>query len=238
MQGEEILEAVRGHRGAEAYALCFLGQLRGMLGQREAAREMILKGVADRQELGDLPGAAMSRGEGLGYFVEMVRGDWQAGEHELRQGFETLESMGDKNYLAITAGWLAHCLCAQGRDDEADQFASVCERSAAKSWIAAQVLWRGARAMLLARSGNIDAGEALAREAVDLALRTDRVDTQTDALMDLAAALRVSGRSAEAIPIVADALRRYEQKEVHPAAARARALLEELSPTVAKEAPI
>jgi class 3 adenylate cyclase/tetratricopeptide (TPR) repeat protein len=235
VQGEEILEAVRGHRGAEAYAICFLGQLRGMLGQREAAREMIRRGVADRQELGDLPGAAMSHGEGLGYFVEMVRGDWRAGEQELRQGFEALESMGDKNYLAITAGWLAHCLYAQERYDEADDFADVCERSAAKSWIAAQVLWRGARAMLLARRGNVEAGEALAREAVDLALRTDRVDTQTDALMDLAEVLRVGGRGVEAVPIVADALRRYEAKEVRPAAARARALLEELAPTAAEE---
>lgn len=33
----------------------------------------------------------------------------------------------------------------------------------------------------------------------------------------------------------ADALRRYELKEVHPAAARARALLEELAPTAAEE---
>jgi len=236
-QGEAILEAVRGHRGAEAYAMCFLGQLRGMLGQREAAREMILRGVADRQELGDLPGAAMSRGEGLGYFVEMVRGDWRAGEHELRQGFEALESMGDKNYLAITAGWLAHCLYAQDRLDEAEPFAAICEQSAAASWIAAQVLWRGARAMLLARRGKVDAGEVLAREAVDLALRTDRVDTQTDALMDLAEVLRVGGRSAEAVPFVADALRRYERKEVRPAAARARALLEELAPAAAEESP-
>ena len=185
---------MRGHRGAEAYALCFLGQVRGMLGQREAAREMILKGVADRQELGDLPGAAMSRGEGLGYFVEMVRGDWQAAERELRQAFEELESMGDKNYLAVTAGWLAHCLYALGRYDEADECAGVCENSAAKSWVAAQVLWRGARAMLLARGGDVEAGEALAREAVDLALETDRVDTQTEALMDLAEVLRVGGR--------------------------------------------
>jgi hypothetical protein len=52
--------------------------------------------------------------------------------------------MGDKNYLAITAGWLAHCLYAQERYDEVDDFARVCENSAAKSWIAAQVLWRGA----------------------------------------------------------------------------------------------
>jgi hypothetical protein len=76
--------------------------------------------------------------------------------------------------------------------------------------------------MLLARRGDIERGEALAREAVDLALRTDRVDTQTDALMDLAEVLHVCGRQGEAVPVVEDALRRYELKEVVPAAARAR----------------
>jgi tetratricopeptide (TPR) repeat protein len=175
--------------------------------------------------------------EGLGYFVEMVRGDWLAGERELRQGYEELAAMGDKNYLAITAGWLAHCLYALGRYDEAERFAAVCEGSAAKHWAAAQVLWRGARAMLLARRGDVEAGEALGNEAVDLALRTDRVDTQTDALMDLAEVLRVGGRGAEAVPIVEDALRRYEAKEVLPAAARARALLGELQHRVPEETP-
>ena len=62
-------------------------------------------------------------------------------------------------------------------------------------------------------------------------------DTQTDALMDLAEVLRVAGRGAEASPIVADALRRYERKEVLPAAARARALLEELAPSGDAQAP-
>ena len=235
-QGEEILERVQGHRGAEAYALCFLGQTRGLLGQREAAREMILKGVADRRELGDFPGAAMARAEGLGQFVEMTRGDWHAAEQELRHGFEELSSMGDKNYLAIVAGWLAHCLYHLGRYDQASECAAVCESSAAKNLIAAQVLWKGAQGMLLARGGDVEAGEALAREAVDIALRTDRFDTQTDALMDLAEVLRVGGRAAEAIPVVADALRRYERKEVLPAAARAQALLDELTSGVAAEA--
>jgi len=208
--------------------MCFLGQLRGMLGQREAAREMIVKGVADRRELGDLPGAAMARAEGLGYFVEMVHGDWAAAEVELRHGFDELTSMGDKNYLAIVAGWLAHCLYRLGRLDEADECATVCERSAAKNLIAARVLWSGGRAVLLAHRGDLKGGEALAREAVAIALATERADTQTDALMDLAEVLRIAGREAEAIPVVEDALQRYEAKEVLPAAARARALLQEL----------
>jgi hypothetical protein len=51
--------------------------------------------------------------------------------------------------------------------------------------------------------------------------------------MDLAEVLRLAGRPAEAVPVVADALRRYEAKEVRPAAARARALLEEPASTPA-----
>jgi class 3 adenylate cyclase/tetratricopeptide (TPR) repeat protein len=229
VEGSEVLERVRGHRGAEAYALCFLGQLRGMLGERDAAREMILKGVADRQVLGDLPGAAMSRGEGLGYFIEMVRGDWPAAERELRRAYDELSSMGDKSYLSLTAGWLARCLYALGRYEEADELATTSELATARSWIAAQVTWRGVRALLLAQRGDVEAGERLAREAVELALRTDRTDTQTSALMDLVEVLLVAGRREEAIPIVIDALERYERKEVLPAAARARALLDELT---------
>ena len=88
--------------------------------------------------------------------------------------------------------------------------------------------------MLLASQGDLDGGEGLAREAVDLALRTDRVDIQTDALMDLAEVLRVAGRPAEAAPIVSDAIRRYDLKEVHPAAARARAYLAGLEAAAAR----
>ena len=227
-EGLEILETVRGHRGAEAFAFCFLGQLRGMLGQTDAAREMIERGVAARQELGDLPGAAMSHGEGLGYFVDMVRGDWHGAERELRSGYETLRAMGDKNYLAVTAGWLAHALIALDRDAEAEGLVEECKQAAARSWVAPQVLWRGAEAVLMARRGAVPAGEVLARGAVDLALQTDRVDTQTDALMDLAEVLRIAGRASEAANVVEDALRRYEHKEVLPAAERARRRLTEL----------
>ena len=46
--------------------------------------------------------------------------------------------------------------------------------------------------------------------------------------MSLAEVLRVGGRPAEAVPVVEDALRRYEHKQVVPAANRARVLLDEL----------
>jgi hypothetical protein len=90
--------------------------------------------------------------------------------------------------------------------------------------------------MLLARRGDVERGEALARQAAEAALLSERVDTQADALMSLAEVLLVDGRRSDAAPFVADALRRYEQKEVVSASLRARSLLRELAPNGAREA--
>ncbi len=227
-EGLEIQASLRGHAGAEAFATCFLGQLHGMLGKTESAREMIERGIATRRTLGDLPGAAMTQAEGLGYFCSMVIGDWERALRDLEQGHAALREMQDRNYLAVTCGWIAHALLELGRTDDAMRFVDECRAAAADGWVAAQVLWRGAAARIAVRRGDAAQADRLAREAVDLALRTDRVDTQTDALMDLADVLRVLGRPAEAADAAAQALARYERKEVLPAAARARLLIADL----------
>ena len=194
-QGLPLLERMHGHAGAEANAMCFLGQLRAMLGQTDAAIEMIQRGVSAREKLGDVPGAAMARAEGLGYFVAHLAGDWETAEREFRRGYDRLLGMGDKNYLAVTAGWLAHTMLEQGRDDDAATYAAASRAAAARDWMAAQVLWRGAEAVVQARRGRLEAGEALAREAVSIAMATDRVDTRADAQLDLVAVLRLGGQS-------------------------------------------
>ena len=79
-----------------------------------------------------LPRRGMASAEGLGYFVEMVRGDWSAAEVELRRGYDELSAMGDKNYLATVAGWLAHCTYRLGQYDQATAFAEACEGAAAR----------------------------------------------------------------------------------------------------------
>ena len=182
---------------------------------------MILKGVADRRELGDFPGAAMASAEGLGYFVEMVRGDWSAAEVELRRGYDELSAMGDKNYLATVAGWLAHCTYRLGQYDQATAFAEACEGAAARTRSPLRCSERGARDAARTQRRR-RRGRGARTHAVDVALGTDRADTQTDALMSLAEVLRVGGRPAGGRPVVEDALRRYEHKEVVPAANRAR----------------
>jgi hypothetical protein len=58
-----------------------------------------------------------------------------------------------------------------------------------------QMLWRQARAKVLARRGNIAEAERLAREAIAIGAATEMPDTQADAQSDLAEVLTRTGRT-------------------------------------------
>ena len=87
------------------------------------------------------------------------------------------------------------------------------ERATAPDDLSAGVQWRGVRAKLLARRGDDEAAEALAREAVALAEETDFPVLRADALLVLA---EVAGEGR------AEAIRLYEEKGNVAAAERAR----------------
>jgi ATP/maltotriose-dependent transcriptional regulator MalT len=76
----------------------------------------------------------------------------------------------------------------------------------------AHVGWRRVRAKLLARRGDVEAAERLAREATTSAARTDFLDLRARAVADLAEVLRLAGRSEESAAAVREAFRLYEQK--------------------------
>jgi tetratricopeptide (TPR) repeat protein len=87
------------------------------------------------------------------------------------------------------------------------------------------VQWRAVRAKLLARAGESEEGERLAREAVSLAEETpDFLLLRGDALLDLAEVLVATGRPTEAVPAIEKALQLYERKGnvVSASAARGR----------------
>jgi hypothetical protein len=85
------------------------------------------------------------------------------------------------------------------------------------------VLWRVVRAPLLARAGHLAEAEALARSAVSLALQTEAVDLQADALAELAGVLKMAGKAGDARGHIADAIHLFSQKGNVVAAGRARA---------------
>ncbi len=125
------------------------------------------------------------------------------------------------------AGYLAEALYRQERFEESGNYAKFSAEVAAPEDLATQVLWRGVSAKLLARQGNLEDAERVAREAVELIRRADDPIDQAYALMDLGEVLRMAGKHDEAALAAAQALRLYEQKGDVVSAAVARNLVDE-----------
>src|SRR5207245_9376941 len=90
------------------------------------------------------------------------------------------------------------------------------------------ILWRQAKAGVLARRGELQAAEALAREAVEHAEQTDMLNNQAGARLSLAAVLELAQRHDDAFAAVEEALALYERKGNVAMVERARARLAEL----------
>jgi tetratricopeptide (TPR) repeat protein len=137
--------------------------------------------------------------------------------------------MGERAFLSTTAAFLARAIYAQGRDDEAEHFAEQSAELAATGDLATHVLWRGVRARILAKRGSVEEAEALARDAVTLAEKSDFLDIRADSLVDLGLVLRESRRYEQARAAVSEALRLYVLKGNSVSARTARSSLADLS---------
>ena len=91
----------------------------------------------------------------------MLAGDLATAEAELRRDYDTLERMGETNYISTTAALLAEVLYRQGDLEGAEEHTRISEELAAQDDVSSQFRWRGVRAKILASRG--DAAEA--REA-------------------------------------------------------------------------
>ncbi|TML45339.1 MAG: zinc-ribbon domain-containing protein [Actinobacteria bacterium] len=210
-------------RQVEAIALLEQGPLLAMCGRFSEARELFLRGKEIIEDLG-LPivaaGASQER-----FDVEMLAGDPEAAEVELRRACEILEQLGEKGFLSTRAACLAHALCAQGRYEAAGPFIEIAVEAGSEDDSATQALWRAARAKVLTREGDVDQALRLAREAVAIVAQTDWLNTRGDALLDLAEVLDLAQRPDEAAPVIAEAIHLYEQKGNIVAAEKAEQLL-------------
>lgn len=228
------LESARagGSRRVEAAALLVLATCAAFDGRFEQARELLAEATTIDEELGG------GRGSGFQYtpagVIELLAGDAPRAEAVLRAGYETLREMGDAWFLCGVAAELADALWLQGRDDEAYDFTQLSEEMVGEEVLVAQMMWRGARAKVLARRGQAEEAEALAREGVAIIEATDYVLYHADALADLAEVLRLQNRVHEAVTAAEEALKLYEQKGVVVAARTQQALLEELRSSTAE----
>ena len=122
---------------------------------------------------------------------------------------------------------LAQALLGLGRDDEAEQWLERGRETAPSEEPLPQILWRQVRGKVLARRGELQEGERLAREAVALAGETDMLNAHADSLIDLAEVLVLAGRDPRAELDCALAL--YERKGNLVMAERTRSRLAELA---------
>ena len=218
-----IQTEARGDPALEAVTHAMIGALEAQAGAFDEARACCARSRAIAEEFGLRAWlAALPLYSGP---IELLAGAPAAAERELRAGYDTLVEMGDLGRLSTEAAFLAQAVYVQGRYEEAESLTGVSEGAATPDDVFSQIAWRGVRSKALARRGEVEQAERLAREAVALAKGTDGLTLHGDALLDLAEVLRAAGRPDEAEAAVERALALYERKGNVVSATRARAAL-------------
>ena len=115
-------------------------------------------------------------------------------------------------HFASLVPLLADALHAQGRVSDVAPFLERAARWTLADDVDAQMGLLRTRAKLLADQGDLDAAKRLAQEAVELAARTDYLNTHATVLTDLAGVLELAGRREEAVAAIEQALALYERK--------------------------
>jgi class 3 adenylate cyclase/tetratricopeptide (TPR) repeat protein len=203
---DELDEADRrnpGLRGWRAWALALLGRIeesRALLA--EVREEMVERGAT---ALGSMVGV-------VGVRIELLAGDPAAAVALGEEGCRLLNEMGQLAVLSTAAGNLAQAYYELGQLEEADAWAGRADELGSSDDAATQMLWRQARAKVLARRGDYAQAESLAREAVTIGETTEALNDQADTYADLAEVLSLAGRHPEAAAALEEALTRYEQK--------------------------
>ncbi|HWI10701.1 MAG TPA: tetratricopeptide repeat protein, partial [Burkholderiaceae bacterium] len=216
-------------RQVEGIVICTLAHLLAMNAEFDKARELYRRGRALLRDLGQGVNAAST---GLDVArVEWLAGDLVAAERELRGDLDFLAQRGETFFLPTMAAQLSRIVRDLGDADEALALSKTAEEAATEDDTASQVLWRVARATLVARHGDLAEAEALARRAVELSGGTDAPIFQADALVELASVLSLGGRVDEARTTLGAALGLYTDKGDIVSAARAAALADRLEPS-------
>jgi tetratricopeptide (TPR) repeat protein len=224
-QCRELLERGKGDKKAMSTALFVQAELEAGLGRFEQAREHIAQAKALLQEVGATVWMAgpLTQFTGL---VELWAGDPVAAERELRWGYEELNKINEGAWRPTVVDILAEAVFAQGRLDEAETLTQVSEQIAGTEDLYSQVMRRAVSAKVLARRGQVEEAERLARESVNLAAETDFLQLRGRAWMSLAEVLRLAGRDEEAEAAIEEALRFFELKAYPAGVERARRVLE------------
>ena len=207
---EWLTEAqARSMRSLEATALTVLARVAALKRDTDTARQLVRSANSITSDLGEsLTQAADCITQAL---IEVIDDNLETAEDLLRSGYRQLEEMGGTRPRASVAASLARVVYLRGRSDEAEELTRLCEQITPPDQLDAQIRWRSVRAVTVARS-DPEEGERLAKEALRLADRTDQLDSQAEARIDLAEVLRLGGRRREAARELERAIDLYRAK--------------------------
>ena len=224
----DYLDEIGNHPQGKAEILLNLAGLQAMQDDFPAAQATLDSAKALLETLGPTMTAIMLQPAAL---VAMLAGDPATAEMYLRLEYESLQSMGERRFLATTAAILARAIAAQGpgRYDEAIRLITI-SREAAPDDTSAQVIGWGLHARILADRGRYREAEELARSAADLAAQTDFLSDHADALLELSHVLAAAGRAAEAHSAATRALDLYQRKGNLPGARESLRYLTQSTP--------
>jgi class 3 adenylate cyclase/tetratricopeptide (TPR) repeat protein len=222
---EQLLYESAGKPVLEVMVTVVLANLLDMAGNSAEAQELMERGRGLRDP----------RDESIWFFplnfilLTKIIDDPVTAERELRWGYDLHKGAGETYPFGWIAAVLARAICLLGRGEEAERLTYEAESASRSNDVLVHILWRAARALVLARRGEFRAAEALAREAVAFASESDFLVAHGDALMDLTDVLILAEQPGEAAIEVAKAVQLFERKGNVVSAARARSLLQKLS---------
>jgi tetratricopeptide (TPR) repeat protein len=192
---DEIHADARSNARVEMIVLESRARLEAMRGSVDDARKALEKArvVAADHGLAVLRTSRVATSMAM---VELVAGEPAVAEAIARPSCEALEEAGELGSLSSATPVLVDAVYAQGRDEEALALSERWrpERLTVPEDVDAQVGWRRVRAKVLARLGDVEEAERLAREAVAMATPTDFLEVRVDAHQSLAEVLRHAGR--------------------------------------------
>jgi class 3 adenylate cyclase len=212
----------RRHHGLR---LCRAAAL-AMLGCFDDARALIADVRAEQRERGDLMELAIS--VLLPSQVELLAGNPSQAERYLAEAFDYLEQQGERGIRATVAAYRAFASYELGRLEEAEGWVARAFELAGSPDLFTDIAAGAVRARVLARRGENESAERLARETVARVEETDFLNDQAGAYTALGEVLELAGKRDEASVALENALARYEQKENVVMAERVRTLMAEL----------
>jgi hypothetical protein len=160
----------------------------------------------------------------MAWRIEMLAGDDAAAERVARQGCELLERLGEHAYLSTQACQLADALYVLGRYEESEQWALHGLELGSSDDLATQFLGLSVQSRLLARKGDISAALTLAEQVAALATTSDDPRDPGDAALNRAELTYLTGDSAQADELIAEAIGHYQRKGATAYVDRARRL--------------